>query len=284
MVPIRCGSTREAVCPSCAQRSRRLRMQQCREGWHLEHEPDLDRAGQADLQSDHTLAEDDSDQDVETSRRVRSTRRCQDAPNLPMLPVRPRTVGQVFEFADGRRLRPSMFATFTLPSYGPVKPGGTPRDPSSYDYRRAALDAMHFPKLLDRFWQNLRRSVSYQVQYFAAIEPQRRLAPHLHAAIRGAIPRRVFREVVAATYHQVWWPPSDNPVFTDDLPTWSGDDHGYVYPATGQPLPTWQEALDAVDDNLTSAVRPAHVVRFGASSTYKEPSPQHLTLTAESGI
>ncbi len=263
VVPIRCGSTREAVCPSCAQRSRRLRMQQCREGWHLEHEPDLDRAGQADLQSDHTLAEDDSDQDVETSRRVRSTRRRQDAPNLPTLPVQPRTVGQVFESADGRRWRPSMFATFTLPSYGPVKPDGTPRDPSSYDYRRAALDAMHFPKLLDRFWQNLRRSVGYQVQYFAAMEPQRRLAPHLHAAIRGAIPRKVFREVVAATYHQVWWPPSDNPVFTDDLPTWTGDDHGYLDPATGQPLPTWQEALDALDDNLKSAVGPAHVVRFG---------------------
>ena len=40
VVPIRCGSTREAVCPSCARRNRLLRMAQCREGWHLDHEPD----------------------------------------------------------------------------------------------------------------------------------------------------------------------------------------------------------------------------------------------------
>jgi hypothetical protein len=33
----------------------------------------------------------------------------------------------------------------------------TPVDPGSYDYRCAALDALHFPKLVDRFFQNLRR-------------------------------------------------------------------------------------------------------------------------------
>ena len=89
-----------------------------------------------------------------------------------------------------RTYRPSMFLTLTLPSYGPIVPGtGTPAAPGSYDYRRAALDALHFPKLVDRFWQNLRRRAGYQVQYFAAVEPQKRLAPHLHAAIRGAIPQ-----------------------------------------------------------------------------------------------
>ncbi|MGH3501372.1 MAG: replication initiator [Nocardioidaceae bacterium] len=38
-VPIPCGSTREAVCPSCARKARALRMQQCREGWHLIEDP-----------------------------------------------------------------------------------------------------------------------------------------------------------------------------------------------------------------------------------------------------
>jgi replication initiator protein RepSA len=33
MIP--CGSTREAVCPACAEKARRLRTQQCAEGWHL---------------------------------------------------------------------------------------------------------------------------------------------------------------------------------------------------------------------------------------------------------
>ena len=68
-----------------------------------------------------------------------------------------------------------------------------PIDPATYDYRRGALDALLFPRLLDRFWQNLRRCAGYRVQYFLAIEAQRRLAPHLHAAIRGAIPRALLR-------------------------------------------------------------------------------------------
>jgi hypothetical protein len=97
-------------------------------------------------------------------------------------------VGRVFTAPDGKTYRPSMFLTLTLPSYGRVTSEGVPVDPASYDYRRAALDALHFPKLVDRFWQNLRRCAGYQVQYFAAVEAQRRLAPHLHAAIRGAIP------------------------------------------------------------------------------------------------
>ena len=48
------------------------------------------------------------------------------------------------------------------------------------------------------------------MQYFAAVEPQRRLAPHVHIAIRGTIARSELRRVLAATYHQVWWP--DAPV------------------------------------------------------------------------
>ena len=39
IVPISCGSTREDRCPPCAERARRLRMHQCREGWHLTTEP-----------------------------------------------------------------------------------------------------------------------------------------------------------------------------------------------------------------------------------------------------
>ena len=51
-------------------------------------------------------------------RRVRSTRRRQDAPDLPRVAVEDRTVGQVFTAPDGREYRPSMFLTLTLPSYG----------------------------------------------------------------------------------------------------------------------------------------------------------------------
>jgi hypothetical protein len=167
----------------------------------------------------------------------------------------------VFTTPNGKTYRPSMFATLTLPSYGRVTAEGVPVDPARYDYRQAALDALHFPKLVDRFWQNLRRCAGYQVQYFAAIEPQRRLAPHLHAAIRGTIPRRIMREVRAATYHQVWWPAHDEPVYVDRLPRWSDEVGGYVDATTGVLLPTWDQALDALGADLDAV--PAHVARFG---------------------
>src|SRR3954451_23163762 len=38
-VLIRCGSTHASVCGACADPARGLRMQQCADGWHLEHDP-----------------------------------------------------------------------------------------------------------------------------------------------------------------------------------------------------------------------------------------------------
>ena len=40
-VLVPCGHTLAHVCPSCAERARTLRAAQCREGWHLEDEPNL---------------------------------------------------------------------------------------------------------------------------------------------------------------------------------------------------------------------------------------------------
>ncbi len=260
-VTIPCGATRESVCPSCADRARRLRMQQCREGWHLETEPEP--ATSADLDTCPATDDDDADDDdeEESSRRVRSTRRRQDVADLPRLPVNSRTVGRTFHAPDGKTYRPSMFITLTMPSYGRVTSEGVPVDPETYDYRRAALDAMHFPKLIDRFWQNLRRATGYSVQYFAAVEPQRRLAPHLHAAIRGAIPRAVLKQVAAATYHQVWWPPCEFRVYgPENPPRWDEHQEGYVGP-DGLPLPSWEEALELLDGDMDA--EPVHVLRFG---------------------
>ena len=31
------------------------------------------------------------------------------------------------------------------------------------------------------------------------------LAPHIHIAMRGTLSRTELRQVLAATYHQVWW-------------------------------------------------------------------------------
>jgi hypothetical protein len=40
-VMIPCGNTLASICPPCAERAKKLRAAQCREGWHLEEEPDL---------------------------------------------------------------------------------------------------------------------------------------------------------------------------------------------------------------------------------------------------
>ena len=109
-----------------------------------------------------------------------------------------------------------MFITLTCPSYGRVSEDGTPADPASYDYQKAARDALHFAALFDRFIQNLRRVLGYDVQYFATIEPQKRLAPHVHIAIRGTVSRAELRQILAATYHQVWWPSTDAVRFDGD--------------------------------------------------------------------
>jgi hypothetical protein len=297
VVPVPCGARRDDVCRPCAEKQRRLRMVQCREGWHLDDEPHPARpapterqkqllAIRADLHHAYLLAKTDGDEQEcaeiaetvaeldeeiraagvtgrlpsldppERPARKRSTRRRQDAPNLPRRPVEKRTLGQVY----GGKYRPSTFLTLTLDSYGRVDGNGAAVDPDTYDYRRAARDAIHFPKIVDRFWQNTRRCVGWDVQYFGTIEPQRRGAPHFHAAIRGTIPRAELRQIAAATYHQVWWPAHDEQVYSGDrLPRWDDRTKGFVDPDTREPLPNWDEATDPA-----VLVAPGHTVFFGA--------------------
>ena len=100
----------------------------------------------------------------------------------------------------------------------------------------------------------------YDLQYFAAVEPQRRLAPHVHIAIRGTISRAELREVIAATYHQVWWPSTETVRYDGGhRPVWDQHTGTYLDPDTGEILPTWDEALDAIGDQD----EPLHVARFG---------------------
>src|SRR5215204_5290399 len=79
VVPISCGATRASKCVPCAERAKRLRMRQCREGWHLTDEPPAPAPPDED--------EDQADDEPETDRRVRSTARRQDAPDLPKVPM-----------------------------------------------------------------------------------------------------------------------------------------------------------------------------------------------------
>jgi hypothetical protein len=294
-VLVPCGHTLASVCPSCAERAKTLRAAQCREGWHLEHEPVIDpepptddqkwwiekRAEAQQLRDEAAAGQDTTDLDEliteldgelakagirgkaassKPTRRHRSTRRRQDAPDLPRRKTDPRTVGKTYTTPDGKTFRPSLFLTLTCPSYGRVLEDGTPADQASYDYQQAARDALHFAALFDRFIQNLRRYLGYDVQYFASIEPQRRLAPHVHMAMRGTVSRAELRRVLAATYHQVWWPATSAVKFSGDhLPVWDEHSGNYLDPATGEVLTTWDQALDVIgkDD------QPRHVARFG---------------------
>jgi hypothetical protein len=300
IVDVPCGATLDSKCPACAKRNRQLRMAQCQEGWHLDREP-INSPNEADdyqrflveLRADAQVMRDEAefagadmaftdeligelDEEISANgmrgnvlgrtapKRSRSTRRRQDAPDLPKRKMADTTLGRVFTSNDGKTFRPSLFVTLTLPSYGKVK-DGVPVEPATYDYERAARDALHFSKLVDRFVQNLRRVAGYDVQYFAAVEPQKRLAPHLHMAIRGTLPRAEIKQIAAATYHQVWWPPADVVRFEGDhLPVW---EDGYLDPHTGEYLPTWDEALDRLDQD--AAVEPLHVVRFGVQVDVK---------------
>jgi hypothetical protein len=295
-VLVPCGHTLASSCPACADRNKTLRAAQCREGWHLEDEPDIEpdpatedqkrlmelraeaqqhrdlaeQAGADTTGYDEYIVELDAElaktgvrgkvTPARPARRHRSTRRRQDAPDLPKRKISPRTVGKTYTAPDGKTFRPSLFITLTCPGYGRVREDGTPAEPGVYDYDRAARDALAFAALFDRFIQNLRRYLGSDVQYFAAIEPQRRLAPHVHLAIRGTVSRAELRRVLAATYHQVWWPDTSVVRYGgDELPVWDEHTGNYLDPSTGEVLPTWDQALDAIgpDD------QPHHVARFG---------------------
>src|SRR5262249_32438023 len=152
-VIIPCGATMASVCIPCAERNKVLRAAQCREGWHLEHEPVLDPdppddymrwlgEKRADLQADRDHGEASGDDMSELDelistvddelrhlgvrgnlsngsrrqakmRRKRSTRRCQDTPDLPRRRIITRTVGRTYTSRDGKVFRPSMFLTVT---------------------------------------------------------------------------------------------------------------------------------------------------------------------------
>jgi hypothetical protein len=64
--------------------------------------------------------------------------------------------------------------------------------------------------------------------------------------------------VLAATYHQVWWPSISTVKYdADQLPVWDPGTRNYLDPATGEVLPAWDQALDELGD------QPHRVARFG---------------------
>jgi hypothetical protein len=65
--------------------------------------------------------------------------------------------------------------------------------------------------------------------------------------------------VTKATYLQMWWPQMERPVYVHRLPLWDGEN--YRDPDTGFALPTWDQALEVLDEDPDA--KPAHVMRLG---------------------
>jgi Replication initiator protein, pSAM2 len=294
VVPVPCGSTREDQCRPCADKARRLRMVQCREGWHLEAEPVTDRAQpteeqqdllavRADLVAIHAecreandeysceqIAESVAELDAELrSLGVRgrltpldpppklvrrSTRRRQDAPDLPRRPVERHTIGRVF--AD--RYRPSTFLTLTLDSYGRVDSNGAAIDPDRYDYRHAARDAIHFPALLDRFWLTPGAAWAGMCSTSAPLNHRsvvrRTSTPPSGVRFPG---RSCGRSRPRPTTRCGGQRMTNSSTPTGGCRCGTRAPMPSPTPDTATPLPTWEQACEELTE-------PAHIVRFGA--------------------
>ena len=97
------------------------------------------------------------------------------------------------------------------------------------------------------------------MQYFAAVEPQRRLAPHVHLAIRGTVARAEIRRVLAATYHQVWWPAGARSSTTGRAASVGRGHRQLPGPGDRGSAAHLEQALDAIG----AEDEPWHVARFG---------------------
>jgi hypothetical protein len=65
--------------------------------------------------------------------------------------------------------------------------------------------------------------------------------------MRGTISRAELRQIIAATYHQAWWPSTDHVRFDGDrMPVWHQPSGRYLDPVTWELLTDWDDALDAL--------------------------------------
>ena len=141
-------------------------------------------------------------------RRHRSTRRRQDAPALPRRKVDPRTVGKTYTTPDGKVFRPSMFLTLTCPSYGRVTARRHPGRPGQLRLRGGPRGTRcTSPRCSTGSGRTCAAPSATTSSTSPPSNPNAVSRPHVHFAIRGTVPRTELREVIAATYHQVWWPP-----------------------------------------------------------------------------
>ncbi|QIS09283.1 replication initiator [Nocardia arthritidis] len=156
-----CKSTIASVCPACAAQARYVRMTQCREGWHLDHEPVQEKrepsewqrellTARADLVDGYHKATAAGDEELaagfveviqdidaelretgvrgplpplEPRPRKRRTRSTRRRQDVPDLPRKTVSRNTIRDaYAGGHR--PGMLITLTMPSYGRINRDG----------------------------------------------------------------------------------------------------------------------------------------------------------------
>ena len=158
-----------------------------------------------------------------------------------------------------------MFLTLTLPRLRAGRPGA-PVDPARYDYRRAALDALLFPKLVDRFGEPapLRRLPGPVLRRRRSPEtprppPARRSAapsPDMSSRASGAPTSRSGGRPSTG----LLGPPASRPGQAPGTST-----------RPRESLPTWDAGPRR--PRCTTDAEPMHVLRFGAQTDIRASSP-----------
>ena len=273
VVPIPCGSTREAVCPACARKARIIRIQQCTEGWHLTDEPDRPTPGQQRRRRRRGPGRRPGRGRVGW-KRVRSTRRRQNLPDLPSCMMVDRTVGQVFTAPVGQAV-PAVDVPHLHPALLRRRswPPGRRRIRHSMTTGGPRWTRCTSPSCAAGSGPTCAAAPATTCSTSPSSKPNAGWPRICTPPSAGAIPRAIFRQVVEATDYALWWPPFDQAVYVDRLPVWTGPEHGYADPDTGEILPTWDQALDQLDNDPDA--KPAHVMRFGKQLDLQGVIPEH---------
>ena len=296
-VLVPCGHTLAAVCPACAQRAKTLRAAQCREGWHLEAEPVIDpdpatedqkwwveKRAEAQAMRDQADADDQDiadldalnnelDQEITAAgmrgnvlparpqRRHRTTRRRQDAAAAAPPQDRGEDDRQDLH-RPGRQDVPAVDVPHPhLPQLRPRPRGrhpGRPGQPTTTS-RRPAM-----PCTSRRCSTGSSRTCAGSSATTSNTSPPSNPNGGWHpiftwpcaapspAPSCAAFWRRPITRCGGRT------PPSSASTATT-CPCGMSTTGTYLDPATGEVLPTWDDALDAIGDQD----EPLHVARFG---------------------
>jgi hypothetical protein len=255
-VLVPCRHTLASVCPSCAERARSPRAAQCREGWHLDRES-IVQAGDADdeqrmwveLRSD---AQRDRDQADASGEHITED----DA-----------AIGDLDEQITRSGMRGDVLPARPVRRHRSARRGqDTPDLPRRKVAARTVRKTYPAPD-----------GKTFLPSTFVTLT-----CPgygRVGATVRGTPSRPGLRQVLSATYHQVWWSTTDT-IKHDDAACRSGMSPAAATldPATGEVLPIWDQALDVIGPED----EPQHVARFGERPDAQGVIAGHTTPTGAS--